>query len=228
MFCYCVRNKINSKLYIGITNRSINIRWKQHIQRMSDNVNNRFHNAINKYGLENFEINYIDYTGQCDYEELKEIEAHFIKKYDTYNNGYNSTKGGDGTIGNGKRVCQYLKNGKFVFKYNSILEATKKTSIPSQSISFCCLKRSKYKSAGGFLWAYDGDIPNKYINNSGKNTRGKVLKLNKQTNELIQIYNSIKEAEQLTGIANQCISYCCNGKRRSAGGFIWKFKEEKI
>lgn len=42
--------------------------------------------------------------------------------------------------------------------------------------------------------------------------------------EFLQEFESIMEAERLTGINNANISQCCLGKRKSAGGFIWKFK----
>jgi len=35
---------------------------------------------------------------ECDNEELSSYEIQFIDKLDTYSNGYNATKGGDGTI----------------------------------------------------------------------------------------------------------------------------------
>lgn len=40
--------------------------------------------------------------------------------------------------------------------------------------------------------------------------------------ELIREYNSIKEASKETGIFFDGIRKCCNGKRKSAGNFIWK------
>lgn len=40
----------------------------------------------------------------------------------------------------------------------------------------------------------------------------------------LQEFESIMEAERQTGIAQQNISACCNGNRKSAGGFIWRFK----
>lgn len=43
--------------------------------------------------------------------------------------------------------------------------------------------------------------------------------------EFIAEYPSIMEAERQTGCYNQNISQCCQGKRKSAGGFIWKYKE---
>ena len=39
------------------------------------------------------------------------------------------------------------------------------------------------------------------------------------------IYNSIMDAERKTGIANQCIIAVCKHKRKTAGGYHWKYVE---
>lgn len=51
-------------------------------------------------------------------------------------------------------VCQYDKLGNFIAEYGSIREAEKQTGICHSSIAKCCLCRSSYNSAGGFLWKY--------------------------------------------------------------------------
>ena len=48
-----------------------------------------------------------------------------------------------------------------------------------------------------------------------------VAKMDKKTLEILATYSSIYEAEQCTGIFH--ISDVCKGKRKTAGGFIWKF-----
>ena len=40
---------------------------------------------------------------------------------------------------------------------------------------------------------------------------------------IINIFDSQLEASRKTGISNKNISSCCNNKRYSAGGFIWRF-----
>ena len=47
-----------------------------------------------------------------------------------------------------------------------------------------------------------------------------------KSDEKIQEYISAVEAENKTGIRRSHISQCCNGKRKSAGGYIWRFKDE--
>lgn len=46
-------------------------------------------------------------------------------------------------------------------------------------------------------------------------------------NKIIAEFGSLLEAERETRIGHACISMCCTGKRHSAGGFQWKYKEEK-
>ena len=86
---YKVTNKINGKVYIG---QSVDIgrRWRQHMTAEDDIY---FHKAIQKYGVENFEWEVIE---KCKKSELDERESYWIEYYDSFNKGYNCTKGGDG------------------------------------------------------------------------------------------------------------------------------------
>jgi hypothetical protein len=43
----------------------------------------------------------------------------------------------------------------------------------------------------------------------------------------IKEYNSINEASKQTSINQGNISMCILGKRKTAGGYIWKYKEVK-
>lgn len=42
--------------------------------------------------------------------------------------------------------------------------------------------------------------------------------------KLIKIWESQTQASEATGIAQQSISRCCNGKLKTAGGFRWSFR----
>jgi len=41
---------------------------------------------------------------------------------------------------------------------------------------------------------------------------------------LVKEYHSLNEARRQTGVSSGNISECCSGSRKSAGGFIWKYK----
>jgi len=43
--------------------------------------------------------------------------------------------------------------------------------------------------------------------------------------ELVAEFHSTKEAQRQTGIHYTNIGYTCKGKRKTAGGFIWKYKK---
>lgn len=40
---------------------------------------------------------------------------------------------------------------------------------------------------------------------------------------IIAFYNGVSEVERITGINKSTIILCCNNKRKSAGGFKWKY-----
>lgn len=42
---------------------------------------------------------------------------------------------------------------------------------------------------------------------------------------IVGTFNSITEAGTITGISFQNISSVCRGKRKSSGGYIWKFED---
>jgi group I intron endonuclease len=92
---YKITNKITGKSYIG---QSINTskRIKEHFWKATCSkdvsFNSILHQAIRKYGAENFEIEILK---ECTVEELDELEKHYIKMYDTISpNGYNILEGG--------------------------------------------------------------------------------------------------------------------------------------
>ena len=51
----------------------------------------------------------------------------------------------------------------------------------------------------------------------------KVQMFDKSTGELLATFPSTREAERVTGINNSSISQCCNGKLKSAGGYVWRY-----
>ena len=50
-----------------------------------------------------------------------------------------------------------------------------------------------------------------------------VQMLDKSTGELLATFPSTHEAERVTCIDKSNISKCCNGKRKSVGGYIWRY-----
>ena len=91
-FIYKITNTINGKS-LGQTIQNVKERFYQHCAtKCSKAVSNMaIHRAIKKYGKSNFTVEVIE---EIDSANLNDRERYWIKYYNSYNNGYNSTKGG--------------------------------------------------------------------------------------------------------------------------------------
>lgn len=88
---YKFTNKLNNKSYIG---QSIHVekRFHEHLRTAKKNPKTIFHKAINKYGIENFVFEILEY---CNEEELDAREIYYIEYFNTLTpNGYNIQIGG--------------------------------------------------------------------------------------------------------------------------------------
>jgi len=85
---YKYTNKINGQSYIGQTTNEQK-RKNAHESCVGDTP---FHSAIIYYGLMNFDYEVLERDIPKDI--LNDREVYWIEYYDTFNNGYNSTKGG--------------------------------------------------------------------------------------------------------------------------------------
>ena len=61
----------------------------------------------------------------------------------------------------------------------------------------------------------------------GKANSIKVVQLDKDTNELIKIWNSAMEAQRECGFANNDINKCCRGVIKTAGGYHWRYATQE-
>ena len=111
MNIYIITNKVNKKQYVGLTTKSIEKRFQGHTYTALNNGGYYLHNAIRKYGIENFFIEQLDVAK--DLKELKEKEIFYIQQFKTFNKGYNLTKGGDFSANNGFVVVEDFKGNIF-------------------------------------------------------------------------------------------------------------------
>lgn len=125
---YKITNKINNKVYIGQTtqNNGFDDRYKDgggkgiervynHHKSRRDNYTGYYNDyllkSIEKYGFDSFEVCEI-FDVAFSQEELNIKETTYIEIYDSYNNGYNFTAGGENykrikTISSGEKVYAY-------------------------------------------------------------------------------------------------------------------------
>lgn len=264
-YIYKITNIVNNKIYIGQTIRDIQSRWNQHINNAynENDKNNHFHNAILKYGENSFSIVIIE---ECPDEVLNEREKYWINYYDSYNNGYNSTLGGEGyqkytitteevgkmwdsglsmsdiakklsvsrtviksrlelyenyskeqsiqrgiknsTIKKYQPVYQWSDVGIFVEYFESGKEAEQKTGFSHSAISQAINKKCL---SNGYYWTH-GEKPS---------CKNRIAQYDLQNN-FIRYWRDAATAGREIGCDSSGISKCCNGKRKTCNGFMWK------
>lgn len=98
---YKFTNKINGQAYIGKTIRPLYVRYNEHRRDckkyLKDGKNNNIplYNAVGSYGgWHNFTLEIIE--KDIPLEEIDKKEQYYISLYNTYNDGYNATLGGEG------------------------------------------------------------------------------------------------------------------------------------
>lgn len=212
-YIYKITNNINGKIYIGKTMRSIKQRWKEHLANIKkEECKNRpLYRAINKYGVENFSIEKIE---ECSDIILSDREKYWIEYYNSFKNGYNATKGGDGS--------PYIDRKLVIETYKQIQNCKKTAEILNIHID------SVYKILKS------NNIEKKSSQEISKECSSKpVYMLNKKDLRILKVFASMKEAAKyiqeqtnnntdLRGMASH-IREVCQGKRKTAYGYSWKF-----
>lgn len=210
-YIYCITNQVNGKQYIGKTTYSITKRFQEHcVDSQKERCSKRpLYDAMNKYGIENFVA---EKLLECDELELDSYEQLFIEKFDTYHNGYNATKGGD---------------GKILFDYKEIVELYRSGLNIRQVASKvkCCVDTVRK-----VLDTYNIKR-HEYLTGSCQQ-RKQVTQIDVNTLQEIQIFQSIADAahwlvdngyaKTYNGGVRQKISLCVQGKLKTAYKFIWK------
>ena len=97
---YCHTNKINGKKYIGITAQTLEQRCRANGNGYMSANQRVFFSAIKKYGWDNFDHEIL--AEGLSQEEAKRKEIELIAEFHTYIgdpecNGYNMTRGGEGS-----------------------------------------------------------------------------------------------------------------------------------
>lgn len=141
VYVYKITNKINSKIYIGVTG-NIKQRWNEHKNAVKRKCF-YLQRAINKYGINNFIIEQIEKCN-CYFDAFKK-ETYWIKHYNSRNNkfGYNLTLGGEGGSAGESSTSAKLKETqvleiltKFSTGEFTYLQLGKKYSVDSTTIGY--------------------------------------------------------------------------------------------
>ena len=247
---YKITNIINNKCYIGQTIQGFNKRYHSsgklkiekiynyHKYRMNhnDSYNDYLLKSIEKYGFDAFKVIEI-FDIAFSKEELDIKEKCYINIFDSFNNGYNHTEGGEGAIGYkhsdgykqfksesmiGKNNPMYGKCPQDFMTKKQIIEWKNNISKSMMNINHRINKTEEELK----IWNKKISESQKGENNSMYGKCGIKSPTSKSVICLTtkRIFTTVTEGGKYYDITRQSIGKCCNGKAKYAG----KHKNKKL
>ena len=244
---YKIENTITHKVYIGQTShpKGFNGRYLykgKGIERVYNcYLHKREHGAyynpyllrsMEYYGLDAFIVDEI-FDVALTKDELNAKEAYYVEKFDSFNNGYNLTSGGDNLPGyqrgigkdcpNSKKICQISLDGKLIKIWDSATEASNELNISLSSISNVCNNKKRRKNgdvaktAGGYVWVFEKyyDSYKDYSINRPKQNMGhssKEVLLLSDNGDIIKEFYSINYAAEELEMSVEGVRKICHHK----------------
>lgn len=122
---YIITNDVNSKVYIGQTTNSIHERFKQHCNTKYTKLGK----AISEIGKEHFHISILKDNIE-NLDVLVSIEQYYIDKYNSIENGYNSSKATRSQVKSLKDVKKANYHLHLIANYLKLLKFKLSKKIP--------------------------------------------------------------------------------------------------
>lgn len=225
---YKYTNKLNGKVYIGQTIHE-NARKNEHKchAKSRPHTQSAFYNAIDKYGWDNFEYTVLKTVSADTMKELKSklnpLEIEYIQKYNSYNNGYNNTLGGDHVGHKPRAILEYDIHGNFLNRYSSYNDIPIENCRKTRVYWVCNHNNATFR---GHIWRWEDNDLSKMPFDYG--SKSKYIYYQWSPNmELIKEWPSVVLAQKERKFDTSAIIKCCKGKWKNHKGFIWTRKLKK-
>ena len=236
---YQIKNIINNKVYIGSA-KNFEEREKRHFRALRGNYHHSIllQKSFNKYGRDKFVFEILEDMGEIktdeDLKNLLEREQYWLDKIRPFApNGYNISHSATNCILYGEQNGMYGKKGinnpnygrkdkpeSFIIR-SKAMKGRKVSDATKEKMRE--IAKERYKTEKSPFYGRHWDEKNK--KRLSEQHSKAVLKLDKETGETLEEFESALKAKEITGIDNSCIGNVCLGKQKTAGGFKWKFKE---
>lgn len=227
---YC---DVTKKSYIGLTIQGLKKRKRRHFDdAFNRESHTHFARALRKYGKKSFEWSVLEEISHNKKEVLleclKTLEVKYIQLYDSYQNGYNSTPGGDYITDCSKCVKVFNETGEFIRQFDSRREASKYYGISEDCVSAGCNRRQQFSLIQGKRIIFrneEDDMTEADISKLKEcihNPSCKVLAFEWDTGNPIQTFDTIKEGAKFFKLKSSSpITEIVNGnpRRKTAGKY---------
>lgn len=222
-FIYVITNKINNKQYVGQTRQTIQKRFAEHVYASKKaEPPQTISKAIKKYSPKNFIIEQLE---ECDNEFLDDREKYWIKQLNTFNCGYNETKGGQNNFAIGIPVVLIdVITLQVIKQYDSMSEGIRDFG---SHIAECCNHKIKYLKKG--IIAYTKEEYNSLTKEQLQldvDSRVNIICQLNYYGKLIKQWVSIRSVSRYYNCNWGQISACCLGMNQSACGYIWCYRKD--
>lgn len=216
-------NKINWKMYVGITSQGVDKRWKNGYGYKSSP---HFWNAIQKYGWDGFwHIILLDGLSE---EEAKYSERYLIRELSLKNRtfGYNQTDGGDGVKGYFPSPEQRKAMSERLRGVNNPFYGKKRSKEFCDAIS--CARKGMTFTEEHRLHLRESHVgkilPEAQKLKIRQNSPDKVKVQCVETGE---IFDSISDVGRYYGKDARHVSECCAGTRHTWNKLHWVYYDKE-
>lgn len=229
---------ITNKVYIGQTTTFLGNRKGLHKHKAlyENDIKNHFHNAIRKYGWENFQWEIIDYAQT--FKELNEKERYWIKYYNSVEQGYNILEGGQNIYANTDKFLKacgsvpflvYDIKGNFIGEFLNQTQFGKEYGIASTHVSD--MIKDKMNFCNGYIILAKENFSQqklqqrlKIANKSARNK--KFIAIDIKTKKEFGPFNTQRECINYLNLTSNHIGQVLSGKRQSQQGYKFKYIEQ--
>lgn len=220
---YQHKNKINGKMYFGITSRKPKERWGNNGSGYKSTPH--FYSAIQKYGWDNFEHNIL--YEDIPKEEACYIEKMLIEKYKTQNRefGYNILEGGQASelpIEVRRKMSESMTGNKNGLGHRCSEEKKKKISDAQKGRKFTESHKRKLSEAAKKRHVPCSEEKRKKLSENYPNKREVYCD---ETNE---VYPSVQECARQLHLYATNVSKVCKGIHNTTGGYHLRYYDDVI
>ena len=247
-YIYKITNKNSGKIYIGQTTKTrATDRFSQHrylaTHQEQERTSSYLHRAMNAEGVDNFSFEIIESIPD---NQLNEREIYWIKEYNSLApNGYNLTEGGDGTPGFSRpqtlkeKLKRQESNIRFYEEHPEARERQRERTkalwqdpeyrkkVTESNRKFYSEHPDMFRGENNpFYGKHHTEESLKKIHEAAKKKQTPIAQLDKNTLELIKIFNGVREAEAQLGVSHGWLSKAAKAEK-VAYGYRWSFEIER-